>query len=45
MTDPARSSIACAKLRSWHVDRTAIVYVRHSTPQQVADHPESTARQ
>ena len=33
------------KLRPWHLDRVAIVYVRQSTPQQVADHKESTARQ
>ena len=33
------------KLRPWHLDRWAIVYVRQSTPQQVSDHQESTARQ
>jgi DNA invertase Pin-like site-specific DNA recombinase len=33
------------KLRPWHLDRVAIVYVRQSTPQQVLDHQESTARQ
>lgn len=33
------------KLRPWHLDRAAIVYVRQSTPQQVLDHQESTARQ
>lgn len=33
------------KLRPWHLDRLAIVYVRQSTPQQVVDHRESTARQ
>ncbi|MFM8272015.1 MAG: recombinase family protein, partial [Gemmata sp.] len=33
------------KLKPWHLDRGAIVYVRQSTPQQVADHQESTARQ
>jgi DNA invertase Pin-like site-specific DNA recombinase len=33
------------KLRDWHLDRWAIVYVRQSTPQQVIDHQESTARQ
>jgi len=41
MTESARSP----KLKPWHVDRTAIVYVRQSTPQQVIDHQESTARQ
>jgi len=33
------------KLRPWHLDRVAVVYVRQSTPQQVLDHKESTARQ
>jgi len=33
------------KLRPWHLDRAAVVYVRQSTPQQVHDHQESTARQ
>jgi DNA invertase Pin-like site-specific DNA recombinase len=33
------------KLQGWHLDRVAIVYVRQSTPQQVAEHHESTARQ
>jgi DNA invertase Pin-like site-specific DNA recombinase len=33
------------KLQPWHLDRSAIVYVRQSTPQQVIDHKESTARQ
>lgn len=33
------------KLKPWHWDRTAMVYVRQSTPQQVIDHQESTARQ
>lgn len=34
-----------AKVRDHHLDRKAIVYVRQSSPQQVADHKESTARQ
>ena len=38
-------AIHSPKLRAWHLDRTAIVYVRQSTPQQVLDHQESTARQ
>ena len=33
------------KLRPWHLDRVAVVYVRQSTPQRVLDHRESTARQ
>src|SRR4051812_19123138 len=34
-----------AKVRESHLDRKAIVYVRQSSPQQVAEHKESTARQ
>jgi DNA invertase Pin-like site-specific DNA recombinase len=41
MSDLLRSP----KLQAWHLDRSAIVYVRQSTPQQVAEHQESTARQ
>jgi DNA invertase Pin-like site-specific DNA recombinase len=41
MNDPTRSP----KLRPWHLDRSAFVYVRQSTPQQVSDHQEATARQ
>lgn len=41
MIDTLRSP----KLRAWHLDRSAFVYVRQSTPQQVIDHQESTARQ
>lgn len=41
MNAPLRSP----KLRAWHLDRSAFVYVRQSTPQQVSDHQESTARQ
>ena len=40
MSDLTRSP----KLRPWHLDRVAIVYVRQSTPQQVLEHKESTAR-
>src|SRR5215210_1918227 len=41
MTEPFRSP----KLRAWHLDRSAVVYVRQSTPQQVNEHQGSTARQ
>jgi DNA invertase Pin-like site-specific DNA recombinase len=41
MTEPTRST----KVRAWHLDRSAVVYVRQSTLQQVAEHQESTARQ
>jgi DNA invertase Pin-like site-specific DNA recombinase len=34
-----------AKVRDHHLDRKAIVYVRQSSPQQVAEHKESAARQ
>src|SRR5262245_667064 len=33
------------KIKPWHLDRAAVVYARQSTPQQVAEHQESTARQ
>ncbi|MFN0282728.1 MAG: recombinase family protein [Kineosporiaceae bacterium] len=41
MSEPLRSP----KLKTWHLDRGAVAYVRQSTPQQVLDHKESTARQ
>jgi DNA invertase Pin-like site-specific DNA recombinase len=41
MTEPTRSP----KIRPWHLDRSAIVYVRQSTPQQVQGNRESAARQ
>src|SRR5258707_13646378 len=34
-----------AKIRDQHLDRKAIVYIRQSSPQQVAENKESTARQ
>ncbi len=34
-----------AKVRDHHLDRKAIVYIRQSSPQQLAEHKESTARQ
>jgi DNA invertase Pin-like site-specific DNA recombinase len=33
------------KIRSWHYERLAIVYVRQSTPQQVLNHQESARLQ
>src|SRR5947208_5027947 len=41
MTDAQRSP----KIKPWHLDRWAIVFVRQSDPQQPIKHPESTARQ
>src|SRR5262245_12551115 len=34
-----------AKIQAYHLTRQAMVYVRQSRPQQVAEHIESTARQ
>jgi len=33
------------KIRPWHYERTALVYVRQSSPQQVLDYQESTRLQ
>jgi DNA invertase Pin-like site-specific DNA recombinase len=33
------------KIKSWHLDRLAFVYIRQSDPQQPVKNPESTARQ
>jgi hypothetical protein len=38
----ARLDPPSPKLRPWHLDRAAVVYVRQSTPQQVLDHQKST---
>lgn len=45
MNATPRSLPVSPKVQAWHLDREAIVYVRQSTPQQVLDHKESTARQ
>ena len=45
MTTTPRDPNTTPKLKPWHLDRAAIVSVRQSTPQQVLDHKESTARQ
>ncbi len=45
MNATPRSLSPSPKVQPWHLDREAIVYVRQSTPQQVLDHKESTARQ
>src|SRR6266704_4348601 len=39
------SELGDAKIRGWHRDRLAVVYVRQSSRQQVADHGESTRLQ
>lgn len=41
----ASSQARSPKLQNWHLSRAAVVYVRQSTPQQVLEHRESTARQ
>ena len=38
-------ALRSAKVRDHHLDRKAIVSIRQSSPQQVAEHKESTARQ
>jgi DNA invertase Pin-like site-specific DNA recombinase len=46
MTIPAHlMASGTAKIRDHHLTRKAIVYVRQSSPQQVAENKESTARQ
>src|SRR5947209_18992688 len=42
---PAKVRLTCSKIRDAHLDKLAIVYVRQSTPQQVLENRESTARQ
>ena len=43
-TEPG-SVLASGKLQPWHLERRAVVYVRQSSPQQVLENRESTARQ
>jgi DNA invertase Pin-like site-specific DNA recombinase len=48
--DPAAASdmsmsLPSPKIRPWHLQRKAIVYIRQSTPQQVLEHRESADRQ
>src|SRR5437016_8665105 len=38
-------SLPSPKIRTWHLQRKAVVYIRQSTPQQVLDHRESADRQ
>ena len=42
---PSSASWNSKKLQPYHLERSAIVYVRQSSPQQVLNHQESTARQ
>jgi DNA invertase Pin-like site-specific DNA recombinase len=38
-------SLPAGKVKHWHLQRKAIVYIRQSTPQQVLEHRESADRQ
>jgi DNA invertase Pin-like site-specific DNA recombinase len=38
-------SLVSTKIRDWHLQRQALVYIRQSTPQQVLEHRESADRQ
>lgn len=38
-------SLTSPKIRNWHWQRKAVVYIRQSTPQQVVEHRESADRQ
>src|SRR5471030_2987759 len=38
-------SLTSPKIRDWHLQRKAVVYIRQSTPQQVVEHRESADRQ
>ena len=44
-TLPELKPFSCSKVAAAHLERLAIVYVRQSTPQQVLENRESTARQ
>ena len=44
-SSPSSNAWASTKLQTHHRDRLAFVYIRQSSPQQVLDHQESTARQ
>ena len=45
MTEPVLTAAISLKVREYHLARLAIVYVRQSHPQQIINHPESTALQ
>ena len=44
-TEPVAVRLLPTKIQATHQDRLAVVYVRQSTPQQVLENRESTARQ
>src|SRR5271168_1927113 len=43
-TDPMLS-LPSSKVKDWHLQRKAVVYIRQSTPQQVLENRESADRQ
>src|SRR5579864_5923175 len=43
--EPLLRSVRSTKIQTRHLERSAIVYVRQSTPMQVLEHTESKARQ
>src|SRR5436190_19045443 len=43
--EPLIRSVRSTKIQPRHLERSAIVYVRQSTPMQVLEHVESKARQ
>jgi DNA invertase Pin-like site-specific DNA recombinase len=43
--DPVAVRLASSKIQAGHFERLAVVYIRQSTPQQVLENRESTARQ
>jgi DNA invertase Pin-like site-specific DNA recombinase len=47
MRSPAElpAALASPKMRDWHLQRKALVYIRQSSPQQVVEHRESADRQ
>ena len=44
-SDTLPRRVASTKIKQIHFDRRAVVYIRQSSPQQVINHTESTARQ
>jgi DNA invertase Pin-like site-specific DNA recombinase len=44
-SEPLLYSVRSTKIQPRHLERSAIVYVRQSTPMQVLEHAESKARQ
>ena len=43
--NPTSGRVTCGKIESAHLEKLAVVYVRQSSPKQVLENRESTARQ